>query len=171
MNQLEKLLLRAEHVLLWAAVVATGSIMLLTSADALLRYAINAPVTGAYEITEKYLMPASVFLGMTYAYRGGAFIRVTFLVDKLPAAFKQLANYIAWAISLLCCGIFVVATVRQAVSVWSDGTTLATINIPAGPAYWLAPVGFFALTLLMLIDLPKVGKGEAMLFAQDAPNL
>ena len=30
-------------------------------------------------------MVAAIFLGLSYAYRGGVFIRVTFLVDRLPA--------------------------------------------------------------------------------------
>ena len=31
-------------------------------------------------------MVATIFLGLSYAYRGGVFIRVTFLVDRLSAA-------------------------------------------------------------------------------------
>ena len=57
--------------------------MCLTSADALSRYAFNRPILGAFEITEKYLMVAAIFLGLSYGYRGGLFIRVTFLVDRL----------------------------------------------------------------------------------------
>ena len=57
--------------------------MCLTSADALSRYAFNSPILGAFEITEKYLMVAAIFMGLSYGYRGGLFIRVTFLVDRL----------------------------------------------------------------------------------------
>ena len=63
--------------------------MLLTSADALCRYLLNSPILGAYEITEKYLIVAMVFLGLSYAYRGGVFIRVTFLVDRLPPRVRR----------------------------------------------------------------------------------
>jgi TRAP-type C4-dicarboxylate transport system permease small subunit len=78
------LLARCEVVLFNAAVIATAIMMLLTSADAIGRYIFNSPVMGAYELTEKYLMVAAIFLGMSYAFRGGIFIRVTFLVDRLP---------------------------------------------------------------------------------------
>ena len=71
-------------MLVYAAVAAAFAMMLLTSADALSRYLLNSPILGAYEITEKYLIVAMVFLGLSYAYRGGVFIRVTFLVDRLP---------------------------------------------------------------------------------------
>ena len=164
-------LARAERLMLWGAVIAAVAIMALTSADAILRYTINAPVVGAFEITEKYLMPAAIFLGMTWAYRGGAFIRVTFLVDLFSGPVRLAFDYLAWAISLISCGMFIYATGLQAVRAMSDTTMLATINLPAGPAYSLVPVGFFAICLMMLADLPRVGKGDALLFAQDAPAL
>src|SRR5258706_14201492 len=88
--------------------------MCLTSADALSRYLLNRPITGAYEITEKYLMVAAIFLGLSYAYRGGVFIRVTFLVDRLPSMLKLAANYVAYLISLMFCLITLVATTQQA---------------------------------------------------------
>ena len=110
------LLLLAERALVWLAVIAAGAMMLLTSADASARYLFNAPIVGAYEITEKYLMPATVFLGFSWAYRGGVFIRVTFLVDRFPSALKRACDYVAWSISLACCGLFAWATARQAYS-------------------------------------------------------
>jgi len=84
----ERWLLRCEQVLVYAGVAAMLAMMCLTSADALSRYLLNRPILGAYEFTEKYLMVASIFLGLSYAYRGGMFIRVTFLIDRLPAALK-----------------------------------------------------------------------------------
>ena len=83
----ERWLLRGERVLVYAGVVAMLAMMCLTSADALSRYLFNRPILGAYELTEKYLMVAAIFLGLSYAYRGGMFIRVTFLVDRLPLPF------------------------------------------------------------------------------------
>ena len=88
-----------------AFTLATFLMMCLTSADALCRYLLNSPILGAYEITEKYLMVAAIFLGLSYAYRGGVFIRVTFLVDRLPSASKQVANHVAHLLSLAFCAV------------------------------------------------------------------
>ena len=84
--------------------------MCLTSADALSRYLLNRPILGAYEITEKYLMVAAIFLGLSYAYRGGVFIRVTFLVDRLPPALKLAVNHVVHLVSLAFCLVVLVAT-------------------------------------------------------------
>jgi TRAP-type C4-dicarboxylate transport system permease small subunit len=165
-----RILHRCELVLVYAAVVAAFAMMLLTSADALSRYLLNSPILGAYEITEKYLIVAMVFLGLSYAYRGGVFIRVTFLIDRLPRNWRIAADHVSHAISIFYSLIFLVATGRQAWRALSDATTMTTLPVLTGPAYWFVPVGFFALAILMLIDLPRVREGKALLFAQEGPE-
>jgi TRAP-type C4-dicarboxylate transport system permease small subunit len=162
---------RIERALLWCAVAAAAIMMFLTSADALMRYALSQPIMGAYEITEKYLMVATVFLGLTYAYRGGGFIRVTFLVDRLPPLLRLVADYVAYTLSLGCCAVFVVATALQAVRALEDATTMATLPVLVGPSYCLVPIGFLALTLLMLRDLPRIRRGDALLFSKDESSI
>lgn len=171
MQTIEKIFERLEALLIWIAIVATAVIMVMTSADALMRYALNAPIVFAYEITEKYLMPASIFLAMSYAYRYGAFIRVTFIVDKLSDSLRAVANVLVWAISFLCCAVFLYATSRQALNALSDATNLATVNVRAGPAYVIVPAGFMLLCVILLLDLPKAASGKAALFVQDEPQL
>lgn len=167
---LEKLLVRCDLVLLWVAVLATLALMLLTTADAASRYLLNSPITGAYEITEKYLMVAGMFLGFAYAYRRGVFIRVTFLADRLPEALKLTCHYLAQIISLAYCLIIVFATLREALRASADGTTLSTVPLPVAPAYFLVPLGFLAMTIFMLIDLARVRSGESALFREEQPT-
>jgi len=169
LRSLEKWLWRCELVLVYAGVVATIAMMCLTSADALSRYLLNRPITGAYEITEKYLMVAAIFLGLSYAYRGGVFIRVTFLVDRLPSMLKLAANYVAYLISLLFCLITLVATTQQALRAFRDDTTLSALPLLVGPAYALVPLGFFALTLIMLVDFTRIRSSRSYLFREEAP--
>ena len=165
-----KLLSRLELGLIWAAVLATTAMMLLTSADALLRYTVNKPIVGAYELTEKYLMVAAIFLGFSYAYRGGAFIRVTFLVDMLPKGWRLVTDYVAYFVSLACCCVFMIASAGQALRELADTTTLATVPILTGPAYCLVPIGFFSLLVLMIADVRRIRTGNALLFSQEAPS-
>jgi TRAP-type C4-dicarboxylate transport system permease small subunit len=160
-----------ELLLIYTAVLAAFLMMCLTSADAFSRYLLNSPILGAYEITEKYLMVATIFLGMSYAYRGGIFIRVTFMVDRLSGPLKILTNYIAYLVTLLFCAVTVVATAQQALRSMADHNTLSALdNVPVSPAYFIVPIGLFALTVLLALDLPRVRRGQAYLFATDAPT-
>ena len=170
MQSIGKWLERCELGLVYAGVVATFLMMCLTSGDAVSRYLFNRPVIGAYEITEKYLMVAAIFLGLSYAYRGGVFIRVTFLVDRLPPALKQVANHVAHLLSLAFCAFILVATGQQAWRGLHDDTTLSALPLLVGPAYCLVPLGFLALTVVMLADLPRVRSGKSYLFREEAPS-
>ena len=170
MQTIEKILTRAEQWIIAAGALATFAMMCLTSADAASRYLFNRPIVGAYEITEKYLMVAAVFLGLSYAYRGGGFIRVTFLVDRLPGGLKALADYFAHAISLAFCLILLFATTQQAIRALADDTTLSALPILVGPAYWFVPLGFLALTVLVLRDLFRVRSGQSFLLSKDEPT-
>jgi TRAP-type C4-dicarboxylate transport system permease small subunit len=166
---LEKCLLRCDRLLVYVAMACTMAMMLLTTADALFRYFLNSPVLGAYEITEKFLMVAAIFLGLSYAYRGGALIRVTFLVDRLPAPHRRIADTFAHLVTLAFAIVFAFATVRQAWRTMDEGTTLATLPIPVGPAYFIAPLGFAVLTLFLALDLPKVRAGHSPIQKSEAP--
>jgi TRAP-type C4-dicarboxylate transport system permease small subunit len=170
MTALGKLFSRCEVALLYLGVLATFAMMCLTSADALSRYAFNRPILGAFEITEKYLMVAAIFMGLSYGYRGGLFIRVTFLVDRLSGPARLAADYFAFLVSLSFCLLLLWATGVQGFRALHDDTELSTLPILVGPAYCLVPIGFLALTVLMLVDLPRVRRRQSLLFTQEAPS-
>ena len=169
-NTLGKWLYRCELALLYVGVLATFAMMCLTSLDAISRYVFNRPITGAYEITEKYLMVAAIFLGLAYGYRGGLFIRVTFLVDRLSGTARLLADYFAFLVSLAFCALFLWATAIQGWRGLHEDTELSTLPILVGPAYCIVPIGFLALTVIMLVDLPRVRKRQSLIFTQEAPS-
>lgn len=164
-----KLLIGCERVMVNSAVVCVFIIMCLTAADASSRYLFKRPITGAYEITEQYLIVASVFCGMWYAYRKGSFVRVTFLVDRLPKWAKVATQYFVLFFSFLSNGFFVVATYKQFLRMFASGLTLGGQNLPLWPSYLLIPVGLFFTCLAMLLDLRQVRTGKADLFKEELP--
>jgi TRAP-type C4-dicarboxylate transport system permease small subunit len=170
MQLLGRWLTRCELALLYVGVFATFAMMCLTSGDALSRYAFNRPILGAFEITEKYLMIAAIFMGLSYGYRGGLFIRVTFLVDRLSGPARQVVDHVAFLVSLLFCAVLLWATGVQGFRALHDDTELSTLPILVGPAYCLVPIGFLALTVIMLVDLPRVRRRQTLLFTQEAPS-
>lgn len=73
-----------ERLMLGLACVALLVLTLLTTADAFLRYLFNAPITGAHELSDEFLMPAVIYFAITYVYSGGGHIRITLLAHRLP---------------------------------------------------------------------------------------
>lgn len=165
-----KLLNRCENVLTYSATVSTFVMMCLTTADAVGRYVFNHPISGVYEITESYLAVATVFLGICYAYRGGAYIRVSFFVDRMPQKVKIALNYFVQVFSILLSVSFLIATTIQACRKFASGITLSFLPFPIWPAYVIVSVGFFFVTLLMVLDLWRVRTGESNLFKEESPT-
>jgi len=155
-----------ERVLTLVAALATFAMMLLTTADAVGRYLLNRPILAAYELTTSYLMVAVVFLAMPYAYRQGANIRVTFLVDRLGRTPRLVIDHAVQIISILYCAALVFATFQQTRHVLTTKTTFVTLDLPLWPAHLIVAVGLFLTTLMMLIDLGEVRKGRSSLFTE-----
>ena len=169
---MRKVLAAVERVLTYLAVIATLLMMLLTTADATARYVFNRPITGAYEITAEYIVVAAVFLAASYAYRRGAYIRVTFVVERVSPRLRTGFNYFSQVYSLVASAIMVWATAAQALRTFASGTTSSGIlAFPLGPAYALVPLGLAVMALAMLLDLPKVATGESALLHDDTTPL
>ena len=80
---------RVERILVRIAAFALVAMVALTTGDALSRYFFNAPVTGAMELNNEFLMPALVFFMVSYVYRMGGHVRVTLLSDHFPPRLQR----------------------------------------------------------------------------------
>ena len=165
-----KLLTYCENMMTYLAIASTFVMMCLTSADALGRYAFNRPITGAYEITEKYLMTMTIFLGFGYAYRQGFLIRVTFLADRLRGRIRLLCAYFAQFVSVLYGCVLVLTSFKRAILTFASGTLLGNVPIPLWPAYVVVPVGLFFMTILLILDFRHVKAGKSRLFVEESPT-
>jgi TRAP-type C4-dicarboxylate transport system permease small subunit len=168
---MNRFLHRCERVLTSIAVVSMFIMMCLTTVDAVGRYFFSHPITGAYELTERYFMLVAVFLGVAYAYRGGAFIRVGILMDRMPMRVKVPINYVGQIFSILYGALLVFASIQQLVKTFNNGTTLASLpSVPLWPGVIVIPVGLALMCLLMIVDLPRVKEGKSDLFRDETPT-
>jgi len=165
---INKLLYSIERVSTFLAFVSLFVIVCLTTADAGGRYLFSWPIPGAYEITERYFMVFSFFFAICYAYRTGANIRVTFVVDHLPRQVRLTLNYLVQLLSFffgvilfLASIIFTLGRIRNSLIIGLD------ITIPLAPAYIVVVVGLFFMTLRMLLDLWQVKTGKSGLFIEE----
>ncbi len=145
----------------YAAFGSTCLMMFLVTADAMGRYFFNGGIFGAYEITEQYLMIIAVFLGMSYVYTGNAFIRVTFFIERIPPRLRLPIEYFNHFFSIGLVLFFIAASLKKAHRMFVTGAAMDFQGIPLWPAYSIMPVGLLFLALALLIDIPKIKKGES----------
>jgi TRAP-type C4-dicarboxylate transport system permease small subunit len=153
-----------ERVMTRAAAAAAAAMMLLTTADALGRYLLNRPILVALEVTTNYLMIAAVFLALPYAYRQGANIRVTFLVERLGRRARLVIDHAVQMLSLLYVSLLVFATFQQLRNMFTTGTLFTTVELPIWPGHALVTLGLLLVALMMLLDLREVRTGRSSLF-------
>lgn len=150
--------------LTYVAMVITTIIMLVTTADALGRYLLNRPITGAMEFTGEYLLVAAVFLAMAYTYRDGVFVRVTLFVSKVSGGARLVVDFIVQALSAAACVVFLYGAILEMQNNLETGaTTNSSIGYVLWPAYALVVSGLVLLALLVMIDLLMVHSGKTSL--------
>jgi len=163
---MERILSHCEKGSTYLAVLSIFVMMVLTTADAIGRYLFNFPITGAYEVTEKYLMLVAVYLGASYTYRGGANIRITLLVDRLPREVKLGLNIFAQVVSTGYGFLLVIPAMQALLRAYQQKITLSSSNLPLWVSYVAIPLGLFLMALFMLRDLPRVRTGRSALFRE-----
>jgi TRAP-type C4-dicarboxylate transport system permease small subunit len=163
---MERILSHCEKWSTHLAVLSIFIMMVLTTADAIGRYLFSLPITGAYEVTEKYLMLVAVYLGASFTYRGGSNIRITLLVDRLPPQVKMGLNIFAQIFSTCYALLLVIPAVTNVIRTYHQKITLSSSNLPLWVPYAAIPVGVFLMFLFMLRDIPRVRAGKSALFRE-----
>lgn len=163
---MEKILIRCEKWSTFVAVLSIFIMMCLTTADAIGRYLFNFPITGAYEVTEKYLMLIAVYMGASYTYRAGSNIRITLILDHLPREVKMALNIFAQIFSICYGFLLVIPTAQNVFRTYGQKTTLSSLSFPLWVPYMAIPIGLLVMSLFMLWDLPRVRTGKSALFRE-----
>lgn len=150
----------------WAALLCTAVLMVLSSADALGRYLFDLPIEGAFQISEDYLLVLAVFLGLGYSYQTGSHVRVTFVVDKLAAGARRVAEHAVQWFSLACALVLAAATGGQAFDLMKNGArSNGLVSYPLWPAHFCVFFGCLMLALLIALDVARVRHGTSALQA------
>jgi len=163
---MRKLLSYIEKVLTIFSIASVFSMVFLTVVDSGGRYLFNKPISGSYEITERYLMVVAVFFGLCHGYRKGSNIRATLFVSRFSSQVKIVVDYAVQVLSVVYGILLVLGTFRRALLGIHD-YLMDAYGIPLGPAFMVAPVGIFALTLWLVYDVGQVKKGKSGLFLEE----
>lgn len=111
---------------------ALAAMMLLATVDVIGRYFFNAPVLGAYEITE-YLMLIMVFSFLALAQSAKAHISVDIVFNRLPAGLRHVLERVN---HLVCLLLLILVTWMSIQRIWElkrTGEASVLLKIPDYP--------------------------------------
>lgn len=122
------------------ALGALTLLMLVTVANAFMRYVAKSPIQGSMNITLLYLMPAVVFLALPRVQGVGAHISATLVVDRLSDRGRTVCCFLVTTIVVLIMVVMLQGAVHELRGAW--GAVLGgQPPLPLTPSWLFVVVG------------------------------
>jgi TRAP-type C4-dicarboxylate transport system permease small subunit len=168
-DRIQKPLDAIERSFTLLAIIAVFLMACLTAADAMGRYFLNHPITGAFEVTENYLMIFAVYLAFARAYKNGANVRITFFVSRFPSQVRLIIRYFVQIFSICYLAFIFVSATRIDLGRLDNAVELTqTFRMPVWPAYLVISLGLVFVTVFVVLDLWQVKRGKSGLFKESS---
>lgn len=139
----------------FSAVSATAiAIMILsTSVDTSLRFALNAPIPGVFELNE-VLLVVVVFLGIAWTQMERGHTRVVFIMKRLDMRSALKMDIICWVLCFLFLATLGIQSAKEALRSFSiNEFRWGAVQMPIWWAKGLVPLGCWLTCLQLLIDI------------------
>lgn len=155
----------------FAAAAAIAIMILSTTLDTSLRYALNYPLPGVFELNE-VLLVLVVFLGISWTQAERGHIRVVVLLRKLPIRRAVQVDILCWALCILFLGIMGVQSAREALRAYHiNEFRWGSVQMPIWWAKALVPIGCWLTCGQLLMDIfANIGRLRGSL-PLDLPDL
>lgn len=125
--------------------------MLLVTTDVVLRYFLNQPIKGTFELIE-FMMVVVVVLGMAYTGVRKGHVAVEVVVSRFSPRVQALISSFNWLVSL---GLFFLISwkgVEYAMTLWESGLTSSQLYVPVFPFVLVLAFGAGLLGLVFLVN-------------------
>lgn len=150
----EKTIRAVEDIALYLGVVAIIMIMMIVSADAVMRYAINRPLIWSYDLIALYLMVVAVFLPTARTYREGNHIGMNIFVLMMSPRVKLVSDIFVSLLMLGFIGVLLWAGWGRTMETLARGELkYGIINYPVWLSHLPVAVGSAALLLRVVHHL------------------
>lgn len=150
-----KIVRRITQVLLAIAAAVLAVMMMLTAIDVVMRYIVNRPISGAFELTE-YMMAIFVPFSIVYCADQKGHVSVELLLKKFPQSVQRCVGILTSVLTMLFAMFMAWQNILYVGETYSDKLTSAVLLIPAFP--FIAPVaigiGVYALVTMLQMVKP-----------------
>ena len=139
--------------------IITFLVMCLVVANAVLRYFLNAPISGAFEITESAL-PLLIFLSLALTQYEGGHIHVVLVTQNFSPRWQCIAKFAAMVLGALFFAWCAYAAWGFAMkSLAMNEQEWGTVRFPIYPVKFVIFFGLALLTLQFVLDAIAVAIG------------
>ena len=132
--------------------VILSVMVLLITADVVLRYFFNKPIRGSYELIE-FMLVFIVFTGLAYTQTKKGHLRIDLLANSLSPAAQAVINSCT---NFLCMGAYILIAWRSMLNAGvlrGEGATSGLLLIPTFPFMWVVVLGSLLLAISFIVDI------------------
>lgn len=148
---MDRVISKAEAVIKWISYGSLCCLMLITTADAGMRYIFNAPILGAYELSKEFFMPGLVYLALSYTFNKGAHVRITILTDHLPNVVNRIMMMIFDVLAAVFFGLICYSTFLRTVTTYQlNEYSSSPLGYLIWPSFALVVIGSLFITLRLI---------------------
>lgn len=145
-------LFKVEVALALVAAAVIFVLMLLISADVVMRGLFNLPIRGQVDFT-MIVMVAFGVLCISYCYRRAAHIRMDILVNALSGRPKWAVELLTTLIALLTVTAILPGSWTHFLRAYTFGDTTIGVGLPTWPSKLAVPIGLGVLWLRLLLEV------------------
>lgn len=158
------------------AVVITFVMMVLISANAVLRTWFDRPIDNSLELVQYWLLPILALLGFVAAQHRAQHISTDLIYKFLPPLAQRLVLAVGFALSATVAAGFAWYGWAEALHSFDIRRTAGVSSLPSWPVYFLVPVVFGVLSVQWGLASVQAARGrdagahdESGLYADDQP--
>lgn len=161
-TRIESTLIAMDSVMMVVAVLCLCCIGVITAVDVAMRYLFNSPLTFAFDLTQKYLFPFSVYFALSETYRRNENIEIDLVVRKLRDATWRRLVLLGNIAALLIFGFITYLYTGKAIDQYVAGeSTFGAISWPLWPASAGVALGFGTLSAWILFRSAQHAMGTS----------
>ncbi len=130
----------------------------LTMVDVIGRYWFDAPLSGAFELTQLMLC-ALIFAALPLTTAAGEHIEVDLFYSRMPRPLKRAVLILGAGVSALVLGVIAWRLALHAIRLAHDGAVTNALSVPLSPLAWFAAL---LAALSAAIALLRMGRGPTV---------
>lgn len=152
LGTLDRTLFRIEQAFALIAALCIFALMMIAVFQIVARKIFNAPMFGYIDMVE-LAMTTFAFLGIAYAERLGAHIRMEILIGFLKGRAQWLAEIVGILIALFVMSVLIYYGFQHGMRAYTSGDSTIDAMYPWWPSKMMVPVAFSLLWLRLLLSL------------------
>lgn len=160
---------RIDAMLLWIAGIALVAMMVHICTDAVANLVLGSPVPLTNAAVTQYYMIAVAYLPMAAAELRGAHVSVDLVINQFPAGVRRVSGQIMQFICMLIYGALAAQAWQLALEKLERNAFLMeqTSRVSTWPSYFIIPLGFATVTLLLLTKIIMTWLGKPPMTIED----